>query len=127
LFVRCLLPLVVAVGCHWSSAPHEPVVCTDIAMAAINVKVLDSASGLGLSFSNLWARARDGTYTDSTLVPFTIAANAPRTFGLAYEREGTYEVTVRAAGYREWTRPNVVVKRDECHVIPVALTAYLQR
>jgi hypothetical protein len=103
------------------------VVCTEIAIAAINVKVLDSVSGLGLSFSNLWARARDGTYMDSTLVPFTIAANAPRTFGLAYEREGTYDVSVRAAGYREWTRSHVVVKRDQCHVIPVSMTAYLQR
>jgi hypothetical protein len=101
--------------------------CTAVAVAGINVQVLDDATGLGLSFNNLWARARDGNFTDSSMVAFTIAANAPRVFGLAYERAGTYEVTVRASGYREWKQSNVVVTSDQCHVVPVRLTARLER
>jgi hypothetical protein len=104
-----------------------PIACTEIAMAAVNVKVLDSVSSLGLPFSSLWARVRDGVYMDSSFVVQTLATDAPKTFGLAYERSGTYEVTVKAIGYKEWKRSNIVVARDECHVIPVLITARLQR
>ncbi|MEO5580406.1 MAG: PEGA domain-containing protein [Gemmatimonadaceae bacterium] len=46
---------------------------------------------------------------------------------LAYERAGTYTVTVTKPGYREWRRTGVQVGRDECHVITVPLTARLQQ
>jgi hypothetical protein len=49
------------------------------------------------------------------------------TYPLAYEKPGTYEVTVQQTGYRLWTRTNVQVTRDECHVQTVSLTALLQR
>jgi hypothetical protein len=45
----------------------------------------------------------------------------------AFEREGTYDVWVTAPGYQTWLRENVTVGADECHVIPVRLTARLVR
>ena len=44
---------------------------------------------------------------------------------LAYERAGTYTVTVHATGYRDWIKPGVTVTKDVCHVIGVLLTARL--
>jgi hypothetical protein len=36
-------------------------------------------------------------------------------------------VIVRAEGYREWRQSGVRVSRDQCHVIPVRVTARLQK
>jgi hypothetical protein len=124
-----LLTSIVGAACYSSTSPRERdgIACTLQAVPAVSVMVLDSASGLGLTFRNLWARARDGTFMDSSMVFQTLANDAPKTFSLAYERDGTYEVTVQAAGYREWKRSNVLVSRNECHVNPVTFTARLQR
>ena len=45
--------------------------------------------------------------------------------GVAHERAGVYVVTLRKAGYRDWTRADVSVKRDECHVQTAVLRADL--
>ena len=42
---------------------------------------------------------------------------------LAFERAGTYAVTVHADGYKDWSKTGVVVTKDVCHVIGVALSA----
>jgi hypothetical protein len=47
-------------------------------------------------------------------------------YGLAYERAGTYTVTVEQQGYRPWSRSGVRVTKDECHVRGVSITARLQ-
>ena len=46
----------------------------------------------------------------------------------AFERPGTYEVTVFASGYEPWVRSGVVVDetRDGCHVLTVELEAALE-
>ena len=44
----------------------------------------------------------------------------------AGERAGTYAVTVTRDGYEAWTRFDVEVDEDECHVIPVTLLAELE-
>jgi hypothetical protein len=45
----------------------------------------------------------------------------------AGERAGTYDLTIRSPGYRDWTRTGVEVTKDQCHVRPVTLTARLQK
>jgi hypothetical protein len=104
-----------------------PIACTAIAVAGVDVKVLDAATGLPLAFRNLWARVRDGAYTDSAMVAATFATSAPFHFGLAYERPGTYDLTVQATGYKAFYVGTVTVKSDICHVTPVSVTAYLQK
>lgn len=64
--------------------------------------------------------ARMGTTTD------TSSGLPDGTYALAYEKPGTYAVTVEQTGYRLWTRGNVPVTRDECHVQTVSLTAPIQ-
>ena len=102
-------------------------ICQEYAAAAINVAIRDSLTGAVPALTNVIAAARDGAYADS----IKLAAFPPPFFGgslgLAYERKGTYVVTVRADGYSQWIRSGIVVTADECHVVPVAVTARLAR
>lgn len=129
--VPLIIAMVAIVGaCGKTSAveaPNGPIACTAIAVAGVNVKVLDSLTGVPLAFRDLWARVTDGTYKDSVLISQTSATSAPYQFGLAYERPGHYELTVRALGYKAWTKSNVTVTADICHVNPVSITARLQK
>ena len=43
----------------------------------------------------------------------------------AGERAGTYDATVTATGYAAWTSEDIFVTEDECHVIPVSISAEL--
>lgn len=102
-------------------------VCTAIAVAGVNLTIVDSLTNAPAAFTGLWARAREGTYVDSTTFMLTNPSTGAVTTALAYERKGTYVVTVKANGYQEWTKSGVTVTSDVCHVIPVQLTAKLVR
>lgn len=95
-------------------------VCTLVAVPAISVAVVDSVNntpaGRGAKIV-----ARDGVYADTAR--FT-ASDGP--YGLAYERAGTYTVSVQQQGYRLWSISGINVSRDECHVRTMPLTARLQ-
>ena len=107
----------------WGCNSPNDVVCTEIAVPAINVLVRDSVSG---SFGSNGATATvvDGSYTDTNTFPDASQPELP--ISLAYEREGTYVVTVSKSGYRDWVTSGVRVTRDVCHVRTVTLTARLQ-
>lgn len=45
----------------------------------------------------------------------------------AGEHPGTFVVTVRKPGYRDWVRSGVRVTADRCHVRQTTITALLQR
>ena len=72
-------------------------------------------------------RATDGAYADSVVMPLFPAAPYNGPVPLAYERRGTYTVSVSANGYATWTRSGVLVTGDQCHVATVPLTARLAR
>lgn len=75
--------------------------------------------------------ARSGSFVDSVgpVTPMSFRLNDPPLLVLntAGERAGTYNVTVRSQGYRDWARNGIVVTADDCHVIATAVTALLQR
>jgi hypothetical protein len=100
--------------------------CTANVAAGVNVLVQDSASGARVA-SGAQLMVRDGAYADASSIP----PNHPELDSLplqgAWERGGTYSVTVRRAGYRDWTRNNVGVTKGSCHVNTVTLTALLQQ
>lgn len=116
-----------AAACGSVYDPGDDLVCTTEARAAINLTVVDSLTGQPAAFTGLFARAVDGTYADSTTNFFTNPGNGTVAAGLAYERKGTYTVTVRAAGYQDWTKTGVNVTAGECHVNGAVLTARLVR
>lgn len=117
---RTCLAAVVGVGSMGCGALPEPLICTDEARPAIMVDIRDSTSG---AFLGAGARAivQDGSYADTASADLT---GFP--YLLAFERPGTYNVTVEKTGYQPWMRSDVRVSRGHCHVETVSLVALLQ-
>ncbi len=112
-------------ACGSVNDPGGGLVCTTEARAAISLTVVDSLTGQPAAFTGLFARAVDGTFVDSTTNFFSNPGGGGVGTGLAYERKGTYTVTVGAAGYQNWVKTGVNVTAGECHVNGVVLTARL--
>jgi hypothetical protein len=114
-------PLMCA-GCSVISAPT----CTDQYVYAVSVSVVDSATG-AMAASGAQLVAREGVFADSMSLPANRADLDAFSLHAAGERAGTYAVTIQKSGYRDWTRTNVQVAKDACHVTTVSLTALMQR
>jgi hypothetical protein len=103
--------------------------CTADFRYGLTVTVQDSLTSAAPGSALLIATS--GLYVDSVgpHAPVQWVPTQPPVLQLntAGERAGTYALTVRASGYRDWVRTGVRVTADECHVRPVALTARLQR
>jgi hypothetical protein len=114
--------LTLCVSCGIASedaSPTDPIACTLNAVAGIVVTTVDSTTGQPLQ-AVAQVIAQDGAYTDK-------AVALPPEYYAAYERPGTYVVSVSLAGYQSWQMPNVVVRRGQCHVTSAQLTARLAR
>ena len=109
-------------GSNSIDRPGSDVVCTLEARPGITLTAFDSVGGQPLGTAGTVV-AQDGSYSDKALaVPGT-----PVSYSMAYERAGTYTVTVVVDGYQTWRATGVVVRRDACHVISARLTARLVR
>jgi hypothetical protein len=102
-------------------------VCTEEARPALMVAIADSVTGATSGFTNVIVAARDGAFADSVAQATYPASPFNGPIALAYERRGTFTVTVRADGYVPWSRAGVVVSGDRCHVATVSLTARMAR
>ena len=102
--------------------------CTTEARPGLAIAVTDSITGSTGPFTAVSYVAKQGTdFRDSTLIAAVPASlsGVPFLAGLAYERAGTFDVSVKAANYKLWTKSGVVVTKDACHVTTVSLTARL--
>lgn len=86
--------------------------CTEEARAGLMVLVKDAISGVELT-EGVTVTATDGSYVEE-LTNFPEFSNE---FTGAYERAGTYVLTVTKEGYVTHTSEPIVVGEDECHVI----------
>jgi hypothetical protein len=102
-------------------------VCTEEARPALMVGLADSLSGATTGFTGVTILATDGAYADSVVMPVYPGDPYNGPVALAYERRGTYTVSVRATGYATWMKSGVVVTGDQCHVTTASLTARLAR
>lgn len=116
-----LLGLLVA-GCRETGIDNG-IICTTEARAGIQINIRDAATGQPAA-NGATVIARHNTYID-TLRGFPLADSL--TVSGAYERPGIYTIVITKSGYIDWIRPDVVVNRDECHVITVQLDARLER
>lgn len=120
------VPLVIGVLASASCLKTvEPNLCTAVAYAGIYITLQDRFDDSPPPFKGVWARAVQGTYRDSTTEVFVNAETGIRSVALVYERKGTYDVTVHADGYTDFSQNSVLVTADECHVVPVEITARL--
>ena len=95
--------------------------CTDSVEPGIVLEIRDSVSGAGLAAHAL-ATVVDGGFTDS--LRFVSDPDSAYQYGLD-ERAGTYNLTVSAAGYQQWTLNSITVPDGACHVQTVRLLARL--
>ncbi len=102
-----------------------PVACTEIAVPGIQVDVRDSITGLPATDGALGI-ARDGAYVDTLEALPTMGPLPSPTMLGAWQREGTYDVTISKPHYLTWTATGVQVTGGACHVTTVKLEANLQ-
>ena len=120
----CLaLAVVMTAGCDLLDSPD--VYCTGEFVFGLVVAVQDSSTGSPAA-SGAQLIAQDGAWADTVGFPPNRPDLDAQELVSAGERPGTYTVTVRKGGFRDWQRTGVVVTADECHVHPVELTARLQ-
>ncbi|HEX8272952.1 MAG TPA: hypothetical protein VF615_09970 [Longimicrobiaceae bacterium] len=100
--------------------PMEDTVCTMEARSAVTVEMRDARTGAALT-GPATLTVRDGAFVETAEFPAELSS-----IGVAHERAGVYVVTVKKAGYRDWTRADVAVRSDECHVQTAVLRAELQ-
>jgi hypothetical protein len=104
-----------------------PVDCTADLRFGLIVTVVDSLTNAPPASATLIARTAAAVDSVGPHSPLPTGQGAVLVLSAAPERPGTYDLTVRAAGYRDWTRTGVRVTADECHVRRVELTARLQK
>lgn len=103
-------------------ADNPIVACTEEARPGLSVTVRDSLTAAAVA-SDVEVVAVDGAYADTVRASLLGSG----VYSLAYERPGTYDVTVTHPDYKTWHQSAVQVAADECHVRTVALLARLQR
>lgn len=118
ILVLACMPFLLATTCD----DDDQIICTQEAKAGLNITVKDAVSNEILS-TGVSVVAQDGMYTETLEA---LAGDNQTVFIGAWERQGTYIVTVSKEGYQTFTSSSIQVTADECHVIPQLLTVELQ-
>jgi hypothetical protein len=119
ILIVCFMPFLLASTCE--SDPIDDVVCTTQAFAGLQVKV-SLQNGNLQNPSGVTVIARDDNYSETLREIGMVHTDF---FG-AYERKGTYVVTVSKNGYKTYTSNSIVVKADRCHVSTEQINVVLQ-
>ena len=108
-----------AAACGYVKTPVDPgVVCTAVAVSSLNVTVRDSTTGAAVCDAAVTALRVSERYE--------LRRTGDCRYAGPEERDGVFEVRAARSGYEDATVPGVRVARDECHVIPVAVTVELR-
>ena len=113
----CCTPLLLATTCE---SDDDQIICTTQAVAGLNVTVINSQTNAPIT-EDVTVSAQDGNYQE-TLEYFP---GGEFVFSGAYERAGTYFITVTKTGFQPFNSQAITVTRDECHVIPEQITVNL--
>ncbi|WP_299213126.1 hypothetical protein [uncultured Aquimarina sp.] len=118
-----LILLVVSSACNLDEQDTlDPVFCTEELRPGLEITVKDANNNDTFLISGITVVATDDNYTE-TLVNF---ANTDTFIG-AFERTGTYIITVSGNGYETFTSTiPIIVDKDICHVITESREIMLQ-
>ena len=124
---RALPWLAVTVGAvvSCSEAPLS-VNCLDYMAPSIVVIVRDAETSAPVAAGATLVQKGEG-YADSVSIAVDLLSSGDPALAVisAYERPGTYDVSVRRSGYATWERASVHVEPGVCHVQTVELEARL--
>ncbi len=95
------------------------VICTMIAVSSLNVTVRDTATGQPVCDATVIALEPVGP-------SYVLRQTGDCRYAGPEERSGDFDVVVTRPGYEAKRVTGIRVGRDECHVIPVALTVDLR-
>lgn len=99
--------------------------CTANIVAGLNVTVRDSVTGIAAGRGAM-VTAQDGAHSETLIFLGAVIPTDSLSFMGAYERAGTYRITVAKTGYQAWTRDGVRVLDGDCHVQPATVDVRLQ-
>ncbi|SEK75091.1 hypothetical protein SAMN04487910_1022 [Aquimarina amphilecti] len=118
-----LILLVICTACNLDEQDTlDPVFCTDELRAGLEITVKDATVNDLFLTSGITVTIVDGDYTE-TLVNF----DNTNLFVGAFERTGTYVITVRGDNYETFTSTvPIIVDKDICHVITESREIILQ-
>jgi hypothetical protein len=104
----------------------DTLICSTDIRPGIDIEVRDSRTGAPAA-CGATAEIREDDYVEA-LDAASRCVGMPDTTALfgAWERAGTYKVTVHKAGYLEWAKDDVMVVAGKCHVETVTLQANLE-
>lgn len=116
--MRALAIVVAALIVQGCRVIEPGLVCTDQYVYAVTVEVQDALTG-GPPGSTPTGTLTDGEYQE------TMESYGGQFLQGGGERPGTYDVEVRAEGYRPWRVEGVEAGHDGCHVESIQLVAGL--
>lgn len=95
-----------------------PKICTDELRFSVIAAARDSVTG-GQLGAPPTGTVTDGRYRETMRA--YLKRDGVYVLTAGEERRGTYDVEIRAEGYRTWRRTGVEVKHDGCHVVTAEL------
>lgn len=101
---------------------NEKFICTEEARAGLNVYVNDSET-IQILQQEVTVLAVMGSYQEVLISPSSDSGP----FAGAFERPGIYSIITTKPGYINDTIQPVVVRQDECHVIPEVIYVRLRK
>lgn len=116
-----LMAMLFLPGCS-EVVDDNPTVCTTEARAGIVISVVDSATGSPIACGAHAVITAPGFAEDVDNTP-PLPCDDRSAIAGAYERPGTYSVTVSRQGYYDLTMNDIVVTAGVCHVNTASVEA----
>lgn len=104
----------------------EPVPCPAYIPPSVLVTVRDSVTSANLTAGSTLVLRDAAGVADSVSVPAPPPPATIEAYGLGQGGTGTFSLTVRRAGYREWAKSGIKVKEGQCGAETVNVEARLQ-
>ncbi len=105
---------------------EESVFCTLEARPGLEIQIRDATTGAP-AVDGALVLLVDGDYSETLEGPPAGEMSEPPSLFGAYERAGTYDITIGKTGFKPWLARGIEVEADECHVITVEVDARLER
>jgi hypothetical protein len=99
--------------------------CTTELRPGIVLEIVDIVTGVSPVVPSV-ITVTDGSFQER-YPPAGVEGVVLSKYWFAGERPGRYSILVQTPGYLDWSASNIQVRKDECHVKTLRITARLKR